>query len=83
MLDLHCRLTRSRAKHNQGFDGPALVTKISVNLKIDVLRVGFNLCKSGLGAAYWARVSWFERHMLSLRPRLVPCGLKTLKKSLD
>jgi hypothetical protein len=60
MLDLHHRLARSRAKHNQGFDGPAPVTEVSANLKIDVQRVGFNLCKSGLGAAYWARVSWLD-----------------------
>ena len=29
-----------------------------MNLKIDVQRVGFNLCKSGLGAAYRARIYW-------------------------
>jgi hypothetical protein len=83
MLELHYRLTRLRAQHNQGFDGPAPVTEVSVNLKIDVQRVWFNLRKSGLGATYWARVSWLERHVLSLRPTLVRCGLKTLKKGLD
>jgi hypothetical protein len=83
MLDLHHRLTRSRARHNQGFDGPAPVTEVSVNLKIDVQRVGFNLCKGGLGAAYWTRVSWLERHVLSLRPTLVRSGLRTLKTTLD
>jgi hypothetical protein len=73
-----------RAKHNQGFDWPAPVTEISVNLKIGVQRVGLNLRKSGLGAAYWARVSWLEHerrilktHVLSLRPTLVRCGLRT------
>jgi hypothetical protein len=68
-----------RANHNQGFDGPAPVTAVSVNLKIEVQRVGFDLCKNGLGAAYWAGVSWLERrmfdaHVLSLRPTLVRCG---------
>jgi hypothetical protein len=42
--------------HNQGFDWPAAVTKVSVNLKIDVQRVGLNLRKSGLGAAHRTRV---------------------------
>ena len=41
-----------------------------MNLKIDVQRMGLNLRKSGLGAAYWTRVSWLERHVLSLRPTL-------------
>jgi hypothetical protein len=45
-----------RAKHNQGFDGTAPVTEVSVDLKIDVQRVGFILCKNGLGAAYRAWV---------------------------
>jgi hypothetical protein len=49
-----------RAKHNQGFDGAAAVTKVSVNIKIDVQRVRLNLCKSGLGSAYRARVYWLE-----------------------
>jgi hypothetical protein len=59
-----------------------------VNLKIDVQRVGLNLHKSGLGAAYGARVCWLEHeqlilktHVLSLRPTLVRCGVRTLKKS--
>jgi hypothetical protein len=59
-----------------------------VNLKIGVQRVGLNLCKSGLGAAYWARVSWREHerhilktHVLSFRPTRVRCDLKTLGKS--
>jgi hypothetical protein len=82
-VDLHHRLTRSWAKHNQGFDGPAPVTEVSVNLEIAVQRVGGNLRKNGLGAAYWTRVSWLERHMLSLRPTPVQCGLRTPKKSLD
>ncbi len=58
-----------------------------MNLKIDVQRVGLNLHKSGLGAAYWARVCWLEHeqlilktHVLSLRPTLVRCGLRTLEK---
>ncbi len=61
------------AKHDQGFDGPARVTEVSVNLKLGVQGVGLNLCKSSLGAAYWARVSWLEHerrilktHVLSL-----------------
>jgi hypothetical protein len=58
-----------------------------VNLKFDVQRVGLNLCKSGLGAAYRARVSWLEHersilksHVLSLHPTLVRCGLRMLDK---
>jgi hypothetical protein len=85
MLELHHRLKRRRATHNQGFDGSAPVTEISVNPKIYVQRVGLNLCKSGLGAAYWARISWLKHerrilktHVLSLRPTLIRCGLKTL-----
>jgi hypothetical protein len=60
-----------------------------MNLKIDVQRVGLNLCKSGLGAAYWARVSRLahkrrilKTHVLSLRPTVVRCGLRTLDKGL-
>jgi hypothetical protein len=60
-----------------------------VNLKIGVQRVGLNLCKSSLGAAYWARVSGLENdrrilktHSLSFRPTLIRCGLRTLKKRL-
>jgi hypothetical protein len=60
-----------------------------VNLKFDVQRVGLNLCKSGLGATYRARVSWIEHerrilktHVSSLRPTPVRCGLRTLKKRL-
>jgi hypothetical protein len=45
-----------RAKHNQGFDGTTPVTEVSVDLKIDVQRVGLILCKNGLGAAYRAWV---------------------------
>jgi hypothetical protein len=45
-----------RAKHDQGFDGAAPVTEVSMNLKVDVQRMGFNLCKSGLGTAYRTRV---------------------------
>jgi hypothetical protein len=83
MLDLHHRLKRWRAEHNQGFDGSAAATEVSVNLKIDVQRVGLNLCKNGLGAAYWARVSRLEQsilktHVSSPRPTLVRCGLKNV-----
>jgi hypothetical protein len=68
-----------RAKYDQGFDGPAAVTEVSVNLKIDVQRVGLDLCKSGLGAAYWARVQWLEHEqcilqVLSPRPTFVQYG---------
>jgi len=45
-----------QATHNQGLDRSALVTKVSVNIKIDVQRVGLNLRKSRLGSAYGARV---------------------------
>jgi hypothetical protein len=87
--ELHHQLKRRRTKHDQGFDGPAQVTKVSVNLKIDVKRVRLNFRKSGLGAAYRARVSRLEHersisktHVLSLRPTLVRCGLRTLDKVL-
>jgi len=53
---LHHRLKSRFAKRNQGFGGSASVTKVAVNFKISVQRVGLNLCKSGLGAAYRARV---------------------------
>jgi hypothetical protein len=45
-----------RAKHDQGFDGAAPVAEISMNLEVDVQRMGFNLCKSGLGTANRTRV---------------------------
>jgi hypothetical protein len=50
-------LKARQAKRDQGFDGPARVTAVSVNLKLGVQGVGLNLCKSSLGAAYWARAS--------------------------
>src|ERR1700682_4939367 len=87
--ELHHQLKRRRTKHDQGFDGPAQVTKVSVNLKIDVKRVRLNFRKSGLGAANRARVPRLEHersisktHVLSLRPTLVRCGLRTLDKVL-
>ena len=83
IFDLHHRLTRSLAKHNQEFDGPAPVTEVSVYLKIHVQRVGLNLCKGGFSAACRARVSWLERHVLCLRPTLGGGGLRALKKGLD
>jgi hypothetical protein len=42
-----------------------------VNLKIDVQRVGLNLCKSGLGAAYRARVWGLERQRRTLKTRVL------------
>jgi hypothetical protein len=89
MWALHQRLKRRRAKHNHGFDGPASVTEVSVNLEFDEQGVGLNLGKNGLGAAYWARVSWLEpgrrilkTHVLSLRPTVVRCGLSMLDNVL-
>jgi hypothetical protein len=70
MPGLHRRLNRRRAKHNLGFDRPAPVTDVSVNLKFDVQRVGHNLCKSGLGAAYRARVWGLERQRRTLKTRV-------------
>jgi hypothetical protein len=55
-------MTQSRAKYDHGFYRPAPVADISVNLKIDVQRMGLNLCKDRFGAAYWARVSGLEHH---------------------
>jgi hypothetical protein len=71
MLELHHRLKRRRATHNQGFDGSAPVTEISVNLKIYVQRVGLNLCKSGLGATYWARTAWLEHEPRILKTHVL------------
>ena len=59
-MDLHDRLKRRRAKDNQGFDGPAPVTEVSVNFKVDVQRVRLNLRKRGFDAAYRARVYRLE-----------------------
>ena len=56
LIGLHHRLKLRFAKRNQGFGGSASVTKVAVNFKIGVQRVGLNLCKSGLGAAYRAGV---------------------------
>ena len=67
MLELHRRVKRRRATHNQGFDGSAPVTEVAVNLKIYVQRVGLNLCKGGLEAAYWARISWLEHERRFLK----------------
>jgi hypothetical protein len=51
-----------------------------MNIKIGVQRVGLDLCKSGLAAAYWARVSWREpdrrilkTHLLAFRSKLLLC----------
>jgi hypothetical protein len=61
-----------------------------MNLKFDEQRVGLDLCKNSLGAAYWARVSWLEHerrilktHVLSLRPTVVRCGLSMLDNVLS
>ena len=56
VIGLHHRLKRRSAKRHHGFGGPASVTKVAVNFKIGVQRVGLNLRKSGLGAAYRARI---------------------------
>jgi hypothetical protein len=52
-----------------------------VNFKIDMQRVGLDFRKSGLDAAYWARVCRLE-HVLSLRPMLIRCGLRAPDKCL-
>jgi hypothetical protein len=74
-----------RAKHNQRFDRPALVTEVSVNIKFYVQRVGLNLCKSSLGSAYRARIQRLEhgamhpdRPVVSPRSTLARCCLRTL-----
>lgn len=56
-----------------------------MNLKIDMQRVGLNLCKNGFGAAYGARVSRLEvgilkAHVLFLHTTLGWCGLVRLTK---
>jgi hypothetical protein len=73
------------AKHDQGFDRPAPGTQVSVNLEIDVLGVWLDLRKSGLEAAYWARICCLGRerrivksHVLALSPMLVWRGLGRL-----
>ena len=65
-----------------------------MNFKIGVQRVRFNLCKSGLRAAYRARVYRLEHrrlgskrrilksHVRSLRPTLVRCVLRTLDQQI-
>jgi hypothetical protein len=67
-----------RDKHDQGFDGPAPVTAVSVNLKPNVQRMGLNLRKRGFGAADWARISWHEHtccismtHVIPLRANAI------------
>ena len=55
-VGLHHRLKRRFAKRNHGFSGSASVTEVAMNFKIGVQRVRLNFCKSGLGAAYRARV---------------------------
>jgi hypothetical protein len=36
-----------------------------------VQRVGLNLCKSGLGAAYWARIAWLEHEPRILKTHVL------------
>ena len=91
-MGLHHRLKRRPAKHNQGFDRSTSVTEIAVNFEIGVQRVWFNLCKSGLRAAYRARVYRLEDrrlgserrilHVRSLRPTRVRCGSRTLDQQI-
>jgi hypothetical protein len=88
-VGLHQQLKRRFAKRNQGFGGSASVTNVAVDFKIGVQRVRLNLCKSGLGAAYWARVYHLEcwqhglesgilkTHVRSF-PTLVRCGSRKL-----
>jgi hypothetical protein len=42
-----------------------------VNLKIDVQRVGLDLCKGGLGTANWARVAWFGHEQRILKTHVL------------
>ena len=65
-----------------------------MNFKFGVQRVWFNLCKSGLRAAYRARVYRLEdrrlgserrilrTHVRSLRPTRVRCGSRTLDQQI-
>jgi hypothetical protein len=75
-------ITQSRAKHNQGFYGPTPVTEVSVNFKIEVQRVRLNLRKSGLGAAYWARVSRLEHERCILKTHVL-CHLDHLNSPIS
>ena len=93
-VELHHCLKPRFAKRNQGFGGSASVTEVAVNFKIGVQRVRLNLCKSGLGTAYRARVYRLEHrrlgserrilntHVRSFRPTLVRCGLMTLDQQI-
>jgi hypothetical protein len=72
LFDSRHLLKRPRAMHNQGFDRPASVAEVSVNFKIHVQRVGFNLCESGLGAADWARVFWLGNERRLLKTHVLP-----------
>jgi len=87
-------LKRRPAKHDQGFDGSTSAAEIAVNFKIGVQRVRFNLRKSGLRAAYRARVYRLKdrrrgserrilrTHVRSLRPTRVRCGSRTLDQQI-
>jgi hypothetical protein len=57
-------MTDSGAKHNQGFNGPTLIAKVSVNLKFEVQRVILNLRKFGLRAANRTQIAQAERGLL-------------------
>ena len=78
LIGLHHRLKPRSAKRHHGFGGPASVTKVAVNFKIGVQRVGFNLCKSGLGAAYRARVQRPENRRLRFERRILNTHVRTL-----
>src|SRR5580700_2898254 len=80
-MDLDLSINARQAKYNQRFYGPAPVAKVSVYLKVCVQRVGLDFGKTGLGAAYGARVprldhgrsTIIKRHVLSLGPTLFRC----------
>src|SRR5208283_1067843 len=70
-----------QAKHNQGFDGSAPITDVSMNFKIAVQRVPLDLGQGSLGAAYRARVRRLEHNHRILNthvccPRWMPLWKK-------
>ena len=78
-IGLHHRLKRRPAKHNQGFDGPTSVTEVAVNFEFGVQRVWFNLCKSGLRAAYRARVCRLEDRRFGFERRILKTHVRSLR----
>jgi CRP-like cAMP-binding protein len=57
MLGVAPSIEARRTKYDQRFDGPTPITKVSMDLEIDVDRVGLNFRKGDVLAAYRTRVA--------------------------